>query len=42
VDLLLDIERRSMDDEIAPILLLLPAPDELGIELRASRGFLNR
>ena len=33
LDLLLDVERRRMNDEIAPILLILPAPDELGIEV---------
>src|SRR5947199_4661012 len=26
-----------MDDEIAPILLILPAPDELGIKVRVAR-----
>ena len=33
VDLLLDVERRRVDDEIAPVLLVLAAPDELGIEV---------
>ena len=33
VDLLLNVERWSMNDEIAPILLILPAPHELGIKV---------
>ena len=33
VDLLLDVERRGVDDEIAPVLLILAAPDELRIEV---------
>ncbi len=37
VDLLLDIERRGMDDEVAPVLLILAAPDELGIEVGVAR-----
>ena len=37
VDLLLDVERRSVDDEVAPVLLILPAPDELRIEVGVAR-----
>ena len=37
VDLLLDVERRRVDDEVAPVLLILPAPDELGIEVGVAR-----
>ena len=33
MDLLLDVERRRMDDEVAPVLLVLAAPDELRIEV---------
>ena len=33
MDFFLDIERRSVDDEVAPILLILAAPDELRIEV---------
>jgi hypothetical protein len=33
VDLLLDVERRRVDDEIAPVLLVLAAPDELRVEV---------
>ena len=33
VDFFLDVERRGVDDEVAPVLLVLPAPDELGIEV---------
>src|SRR5690242_20079106 len=33
VDLLLDVERRCMNDEIAPVLLVLAAPDELRVEV---------
>ena len=33
VDLLLDVERRRMDDEVAPVLLVLAAPDELRVEV---------
>jgi len=29
----LDVERRRVDDEIGPVLLILAAPDELGIEV---------
>src|SRR5690606_6240554 len=31
VDLLLNVERRRVDDEVGPILLVLAAPDELRI-----------
>ena len=37
VDLFLDVERRGVDDEVAPVLLILPAPDELGIEVGIPR-----
>src|SRR5439155_14094891 len=33
VDLLLDVERRGVDDEVAPVLFILPAPNELGVEI---------
>ena len=33
VDLFLDVERRGVDDEVAPVLLILAAPDELRIEV---------
>ena len=33
VDLFLNVERRSVNDEIAPVLLILSAPYELGIEI---------
>src|SRR5437867_26494 len=33
MDLLLDVERRSMDHEVAPVLLVLAAPDELGVQV---------
>ena len=37
VDLFLDVERRGVDDEVAPVLLILAAPDELGIEVGVAR-----
>ena len=33
----LDVKRRRVDDEIAPVLLILPAPDELWIEVGVAR-----
>src|SRR5438876_4358778 len=33
MDLLLDVERRRLDDEVAPVLLVLAAPDELRVEI---------
>src|SRR5438094_1316554 len=33
MDLLLDVERWRLDDEVAPVLLVLAAPDELRIEI---------
>ena len=33
MDLLLDVERRRVDNEIAPVLLILATPHELGIEV---------
>jgi hypothetical protein len=33
VNLFLDVERRNVDDEVTPVLLILPAPDDLGIEV---------
>src|SRR5688500_11380645 len=33
MNLLLDVERRRLDDEIAPVLVVLAAPDELRIEV---------
>ena len=33
VDLLLDVERRGMDDQIGPVLLVLAAPDQLRVEV---------
>ena len=35
--LLLNVERRGVDDEVAPVLLILPTPDELGIEVGIAR-----
>ena len=35
--LLLNVERRGMHDEVAPVLLILPSPDELGIEVGVAR-----
>ena len=37
MDFLLDVERRGVDDEIAPILLVFTAPDELRIEVGIAR-----
>jgi hypothetical protein len=42
VDLFLDVERRGVDDEVAPVLLILATPNELGIEIEisgATEGF---
>ena len=36
----LDVERRRVDDEIAPVLLVLTAPDELRIEVGVA-GYLS-
>ena len=33
MNLFLNIERRGVDNEIAPVLLILPTPDELGVEI---------
>ena len=33
----LDVERRRVDDEIAPVLLVFPTPDELRIEVGVAR-----
>ena len=33
MDLFLDVERRRVDDEVAPVLLVLAAPDELRVEV---------
>src|SRR5207302_2049537 len=33
MDLLLDVERRRLDDEVAPVLPVLAAPDELRVEI---------
>src|SRR3990172_9780536 len=33
VDLLLDVERRRVDHEVAPVLLVLAAPDELQVQV---------
>src|SRR5438105_14203099 len=35
--LLLDVEWRRLDDEVAPVLVVLPAPDELWIEVGVAR-----
>src|SRR5690349_2871663 len=35
--LLLDVDRRSLNDEVAPVLFVFPAPDELGIEIGVPR-----
>ena len=42
VDLLLDVERRRVDDEIAPVLLVLAAPDELRVEVAVARDTRSR
>src|SRR5262249_24583697 len=34
---LLNIERRRLDDEVTPVLIVLPTPNELGIEVRVAR-----
>ena len=39
MDLLLDVEGRGIDDEVAPVLLVLAAPHELGIEVGIARVF---
>ena len=36
--LLLDVEGRGMDDEVRPVLLVLAAPDELGVEVPVAAG----
>ena len=43
-DLLLDIERRGVDDEVGPVLLILAAPYELRIEVAvpALVGYAHR
>ena len=33
VNLFLDVEGRGVDDEVAPVLLVLSPPDELGVEV---------
>ena len=33
MNLLLDVDRRRLDNEIAPVLLILAAPDQLRIEI---------
>ena len=33
MDLFLDVERRGVDDQVGPVLLILAAPDELRIEI---------
>src|SRR4051794_15881207 len=38
VDLLLDVERRHVDDEVRPVLPVLAAPDELRIRQRERAG----
>ena len=37
VDLFLDVKGRGVDDEVAPVLLVLAAPHELGIEIGVAR-----
>jgi hypothetical protein len=37
VDFFLDVERRCVNDEVAPVLLILPAPDKLWIEVGVAR-----
>jgi hypothetical protein len=37
VHLLLDVERRRVDDEIAPVLLVLAAPDQLRVQVGIAR-----
>ena len=33
MNLFLNVERRGVDNEIAPVLLILPTPDKLGVEI---------
>ncbi|MCY4090409.1 MAG: hypothetical protein OXF62_06285 [Caldilineaceae bacterium] len=33
MDALLNVERRRVDDEVGPVLQVLAAPDELGVEV---------
>jgi hypothetical protein len=47
VHLLLDVERRRLDNQVGPVLLVLAAPDELRVEIaiapligEADRGFV--
>ncbi|MBP6106550.1 MAG: hypothetical protein KBB53_08330 [Steroidobacteraceae bacterium] len=44
VDLLLDVQRRRVDDEVGPVLLVLAAPHELRIEVAVAApvGHLDR
>ena len=37
VNLLLDVERWRVDDEVAPVLLILSAPNELRVEVGVAR-----
>ena len=39
VYLLLYIERRRGDDEVAPVQFILASPDKLGVEIAVARGF---
>ena len=39
VDLFLDVEGRGVDDEVAPVLLILAAPDELRVEVGVAAVF---
>ena len=42
VDLFLDVERRRVDDEVAPVLLVLAAPDELRVEVAVAARIATR
>jgi hypothetical protein len=40
VDLFLDVERRCVDDEVGPVLLVLAAPDQLRVQVARAVDFL--
>ncbi len=42
VDLLLNEQGRGVDDKVRPVLLILAAPDKLGVEVAIARGLLVR
>jgi len=42
VDLLLDVERRDVDDEVGPVLPVLATPDQLRFRQRQRAGRIRR